>query len=105
MESKASSTAIAAARMRAAHLLLDGDPKIFRDDFALRFSGSDEISLREFLNTMLTQVAAKVGPDRAQKLFGAIRTVRLMRSRYTEDPLSRAIGHGITTFALPGDRL
>jgi methyltransferase (TIGR00027 family) len=102
MEAKASSTAIAAARMRAAHLLLDGDPKIFRDDFALRFSGSDEASLREYLNTMLAQVAAKVGPNRAQKLFGAIRTVMIMRSRYTEDALSRAIAHGITRFAILG---
>jgi methyltransferase (TIGR00027 family) len=102
MEAKASSTAIAAARMRAAHLLLDGDPKVFRDDFALRFSGSDEASLREYLNTMLAQVAAKVGSNRAQELFGSIRTVMVMRSRYTEDALSRAIAHGITRFAILG---
>ena len=102
MEAKASSTAIAAARMRAAHLLLDGDPKIFRDDFALRFSGSDETSLREYLKTMLAQVAAKVGSNRAQKLFASMRTVMVMRSRYTEDALSRAITRGITRFAILG---
>jgi hypothetical protein len=44
-----------------------------RDDFALRFSGSDEASLREYLNTTLVQVAAKVGSNRAQKLFGSMR--------------------------------
>ena len=88
--------------MRAAHLLLDGDPKIFRDDFALRFSGSDEASLREYLNTMLAQVAAKAGPDRAQELFGSIRTVMVMRSRFTEDALSLAIARGIARFAILG---
>ena len=61
---KASFTAIGTAKMRAAHLLLDDDPKIFRDDLALRFSGSDnEASLREDTNAMLAEVAAKVGPE------------------------------------------
>lgn len=54
--------------MRAAHLLLDDDSKIFRDSFALRFSGSDsEASLREDTDTMLAEVAAKVGPEVAQR--------------------------------------
>jgi O-methyltransferase involved in polyketide biosynthesis len=71
MEAQVSFTAIGAARMRAAHLVFDADPKIFRDDFALRFSGSDgETSLREVLNSMLAEVAARVGPDNAQRLSG-----------------------------------
>lgn len=41
MEERASATAIGVARMRAAHLLLDDDPKIFRDDFALRLGGCE----------------------------------------------------------------
>lgn len=41
MEGQPSSTAVGAAKMRAAHLVLDGEPKIFRDDFAARFSGAE----------------------------------------------------------------
>ena len=70
MKAEASVTAIGAAKMRPGHLLFDGDPKVFRDDFALGFSGSDgEASLREDTNTMLADVIAKVGPDVAQMLF------------------------------------
>jgi hypothetical protein len=39
--------------MRAAHLLLDDDPKIFRDDFALRLGGCEsEAFLREDIRTV-----------------------------------------------------
>jgi methyltransferase (TIGR00027 family) len=100
---KASFTAIGAAEMRAAHLLLDEDPKILRDDFALRFSGSDsEASLREDTDTMLAEVAAKVGSDVAQQVFQATRAVMIVRSRYTEDALSRAIAGGITRYVILG---
>ena len=39
MEEKESFTAIASAMMRAAHLVVDGEPKILRDEFALTLSG------------------------------------------------------------------
>ena len=100
---KASFTAIGAAKMRAAHLLLDGDPKIFRDDFALRFSGSDsEASLREDTSAMVAEVAAKLGPEAAQRIFQATRAVMIMRSRYAEDALTRAIARGITHYVILG---
>jgi methyltransferase (TIGR00027 family) len=100
---KASFTAIGAAKMRAAHLLLDEDPKIFRDEFALRFSGSDsEASLREDTNAMVAEVAAKLGPEAAQRVFQATRAVMIMRSRYAEDALSRAIAGGITRYVILG---
>jgi methyltransferase (TIGR00027 family) len=103
MESQASLTAIGAAKMRAAHLLLDEDPKIFRDDFALRFSGSDsEASLREDTSTMLAEVADKVGPEVAQRIFQATRALMISRSRYTEDALSRAIEAGIARYVILG---
>jgi hypothetical protein len=83
--------------MRAAHLLLDGDPKIFRDEFAARFSGSDsEASLRHELETIRSEVAAKIGPDAAEGLFRSIRAVMISRSRYTEEALTRAIALGVT---------
>jgi hypothetical protein len=93
VEAGASLTAIGAARMRAAHLLLDDDPKIFRDDFALRFSGCDsEASFREDTSTPLAEIAAKVGPEIAQRVLQAGRALMIMRSRYTEDALNRSRG-------------
>ncbi len=103
MEGHASVTAVTAARGRAAHLLLDGEPKIFRDDLALRFSGADsEASLRETINAMLGEVAAKAGPDAAQKSFRVARASMLMRSRYTEDALGLAMARGITCYVILG---
>jgi methyltransferase (TIGR00027 family) len=100
---KASLTAIGTAKMRAAHLLLDDDPKIFRDDLALRFSGSEsEASLREDTNTMLAEVAAKVGPEVAKRVFQSTRAIMIMRSRYTEDALSRAIAGGTSLYVILG---
>jgi methyltransferase (TIGR00027 family) len=103
MEAGASITAIGAARMRAAHLLLDDDPKIFRDEFALRFGGCEsEASLREDTSTGLAEIAAKVGPEIAQRVLQAGRAVMIMRSRYTEDALSQAIANGITRYVILG---
>jgi methyltransferase (TIGR00027 family) len=103
MEAGASLTAIGAARMRAAHLLLDDDPKIFRDDFALRFGGCEsEASLRADTSTGLAEIAAKVGPEIAQRVLQAGRAVMIMRSRYTEDALSQAIANGITRYVILG---
>ena len=89
--------------MRAAHLLLDDDPKIFRDEFALAFSGSDgEASLRADTNAMVAELAGKVGPEIAQRIFQATRAVMIMRSRYTEEAVSRAIADGITRYVILG---
>ena len=89
--------------MRAAHLLLDDDPKIFRDDFALRFGGCEsEASLRQETSKYLAEIAAKVGPEIAQRVLQAGRAVMIMRSRYTEDALSQAIANGITCYVILG---
>ena len=65
MEAQASLTAVTAARGRAAHVLLDGEPKIFCDEFALRFSGADsEASFREQLDATFRDAALKGQPRR-----------------------------------------
>jgi methyltransferase (TIGR00027 family) len=103
MEERASATAIGVARMRAAHLLLDDDPKIFRDDFALRLGGCEsEAFLREDISNVLAEIAAKVGPEIAQRVLQTGRAVMIMRSRYTEDALSRAIAGGVTRYVILG---
>lgn len=103
MKEQTSLTAVTAARWRAAHLLLDGDPKVFRDDLALRFSGADsEAAFRENLDATLAQIAAKAGADAAQKSFRAARSSMLARSRYTEDALSHAMARGIRRYVILG---
>lgn len=103
MKEQGSLTAVTAAKWRAAHLLLDGDLKIFRDDFALRFSGADsEASFRENLEVTLAAVAAKAGSDAAQKSFRVARSSMLARSRYAEDALSQAIARGIRRYVILG---
>ncbi len=103
MEQQASLTAVTAARWRAGHLLLDDDPKIFCDYLALRFSGADsEASFRESLNAAMAEVAAKAGPDAAQKSFRVARSSMLVRSRYTEDALSVAIARGVMRYVILG---
>jgi hypothetical protein len=70
VKAEASVTAIVAARLRAGHLLFDGDPKVFRDDFALEFSGSDgDASLREDTNTWLAEFAPKSDPMSRKDFF------------------------------------
>src|SRR5579871_6043667 len=103
MDAQASITAIGVAKMRAAHLLLDDDAKVFRDDFALRFSGADsEASLRAETSAMLAEVAGKVGPEAARQIFQASRATMVTRSRYTEDALSLAIAGGIARYVILG---
>jgi len=50
-EGRSSFTAVTSAMLRAAHLLWDDPPKIFKDTFALRLSGCEsEAVLRAVLN-------------------------------------------------------
>ena len=93
-----SRTAITTATVRAAHYLLDADPKILDDRFARAFAGfqSDE-ELSKALNTLAY-------PD-----FARMRTLFALRNRYAEDELVRSmervtsqyiiLGAGLDSFA------
>jgi methyltransferase (TIGR00027 family) len=86
-------TAIGAAVMRAAHLLTAGEPKIFRDPFALTLTGlSEEQALA---TAKLFETGAEMAPAWA------------LRSRYAEDRLAAArpaqyvvLGAGLDSYAL-----
>ena len=80
-----SRTAIWTATLRAAHYLLDGEPKILEDPFARAFAGfSTDEELVKGLNAL-------VYPDLTR-----MRTLFALRNRYAEDELVRAIEHGAT---------
>lgn len=84
-------TAVGAALMRARHLLVDGEPKVFRDDFAARLLGVTEGIVR--------------GPMRGAPVptgNKAITAAWVLRSRYTEDCLEAARERGIRQYVILG---
>ena len=87
-EGQPSATAQGAAMHRAAHQLLDV-PKILDDPLALRIIGPDaESELRS-------------NPERFQK-SRYLRAFIVLRSRYTEDELARAIQSGVRQYVILG---
>lgn len=86
-----SQTAIGSAIMRAAHLTLDGEPKILKDHFALllaNVSGDDPIAA----NLELLQ-----RPE-----FRQLRAYMVLRHRYVEDELACALAHRIAQYVILG---
>jgi methyltransferase (TIGR00027 family) len=86
-----SRTAIGTAVHRAAHLLLDDDPKILVDRFARAFAGYSSDA------EMLQAVASE-----QMIAFPRMRAVFTVRSRYAEDELTGAVTHGIDQYIILG---
>jgi len=102
-EGKPSRTAIAAASMRAAHLLLDDEPKILRDDLALGLSGIvTEAALQTDLDRIQTEVAQQTTPEFAQSFLRLGRGLAVWRSRYVEDELEQALQRCVTQYVILG---
>lgn len=102
-EGRPSFTAVVSAMMRAAHLLFDGEPKIFADSFALALSGAaNEAELEASIDKLRVMTAAKVGSARAEEAYRYLRTVMTLRSRFTEDELERAMERGIGQYVILG---
>lgn len=91
MERGSSSTAMRVAELRAAHLLVDGEPKIFSDPVVLRLLDAE----------VLDKIRANPDILRAPWLAG-MRSHVLLRSRYTEDRLAKAVGSGVDQFVILG---
>lgn len=102
-EGRPSSTAMIAAMWRAAHALWDHEPKVFQDPLALGLSGMEsEAALRTALDTLKTTLAQRLPPARAQALFHSLRGGTIVRIRYTEDELSKAIERKVTQYVILG---
>jgi methyltransferase (TIGR00027 family) len=81
--------------VRAAHLLWDDPPKIFEDTFALRLCGyENEAALR----VQLDRLSAETSPT----FIRYARVTVVMRSRYVEDEVNRAIGRGVSQYVILG---
>jgi methyltransferase (TIGR00027 family) len=88
---------------RAAHLLLDGEPKILQDELALGFSGmANEAALRTTWSALQTEIVQRSVPAFAQSLLSATRATNVVRSRYAEDELSKALQRGVSQYVLLG---
>ena len=102
-EGRPSVTVIVAAMIRAAHLLLDSEPKILQDDLALGLSGiENEAALRAALERLQAEIAQRTTPEFAQSLFRYVRAFMALRSRYAEDALGKAIERGVTQYVILG---
>ncbi len=99
---KMSQSAINAAFERAAHLVFDADPKIFRDDLALRFSGMQDESA--FIKTYNDNYAKleQLSKENARAFIYSYRALALMRHRYTEDELAKALQRGVSQYVILG---
>jgi methyltransferase (TIGR00027 family) len=90
-ERTASSTALGAARLRAAHLLLDDPPPILDDPLAVRLLDPETAhAIHEHPARLRTPVAR------------ALRTEVLVRSRHAEDRLADAVERGVRQYVLLG---
>jgi methyltransferase (TIGR00027 family) len=102
-EGRPSATATIAAMMRAAHLVVDDDPKILQDSLALSFSGvENEAALQERLRAIETEIARRSTPEFAQAFLRYNRAGASMRQRYTEDELGKAIERGVGQYVILG---
>jgi methyltransferase (TIGR00027 family) len=98
-----SGTALSAAVLRAAHLVLDAPPHIFVDELAMPLCGIQSTEAFHARLTALHDEAARViGHAYAAAAFRAVRAAVLIRSRYTEDTVAAALAQGITQYVILG---
>lgn len=88
-EGKFSRTARRVAIRRAAHQLLD-HPKVLDDPLALRIIGSQAAE------------ELRSNPKEDHAFSRAFRAFMAARSRYAEDELARAVGHGVRQYVVLG---
>jgi len=102
-EGSPSATAVMMAMLRAAHLLLDGDPKIFHDRLALGLCGAgNEAALLAALGTVDADIASGATSGFGTALTRYVRANAVMRQRYTEEELKKALERGVTQYVILG---
>ncbi len=89
--SRPSGTAETTALMRALHLLLDDDPKIFADPLAEAFLSPEQATV------LKTPPQIFQTPE-----MRSLRAVFVVRQRYAEDELAKAIARGISQYVILG---
>ena len=102
-EGKASQTAILGTIMRAAHFLLDDEPKVLRDEFALELSGfKSSAELQAAMEGMIARASKYTTAEFAQCFVRYLRAEVAQRNRYAEDELAKAIRCGVKQYIILG---
>ena len=105
MNKRFSYTALGAAIGRGAHLRLDGEPKVFRDELAFRLCGLGAIAsffVAAIRMRFSKKIKAALEPMPFTELGQYGRAIMVMRSRHTGDLLIQAIDRGISQFVILG---
>ena len=88
---KSSRTAIGVAALRAAHQLVDAEPRVLDDPVVLKLLGI------ETLDTIREDRARYQTPGSL-----ALRSHIVLRSRYAEDRLAQSVARGVTQYVILG---
>ena len=99
---KMSQGAINAAFARAAHLIFDAEPKVMRDDYAVRFSGMQDDPA--FITAYKDNYAKleRMSKENAQAFSQSYRALASVRHRYAEDELAKALERGVSQYVILG---
>jgi methyltransferase (TIGR00027 family) len=100
--SKMSQSAINAAFARAAHLFFDTEPKVLRDEYAWSFSGMKDESA--FIKQYKENYAnlERISKENARAFSQSYRALAVIRHRYTEDELTKALERGVSQYVILG---
>lgn len=102
-EGTPSTTAIASAMLRAAHLMWDKPPKIFADTLALRLAGcNSEADLRARFDRLDAELEKSAGPNFTKILRREATATVATRSRYVEDEFEVAAKRGVAQSVILG---
>ncbi|MFI5233904.1 MAG: class I SAM-dependent methyltransferase [Gemmatimonadales bacterium] len=90
-ERSASKTAVGVAILRAAHQLLDGEPKVLDDTVVVALLGAE------------AEAGIRAAPERFREPRAmALRSHVLLRSRFAEERLREAVARGVTQLLVLG---
>ncbi|HTD52420.1 MAG TPA: class I SAM-dependent methyltransferase, partial [Thermoanaerobaculia bacterium] len=89
--SRSGGTAETAAFMRALHLLIDGDPKVYEDPLAAVLLGPERAMALETASLMSQT------PE-----LTAFRAIFLVRQRFAEEELAKAVARGVRQYVILG---
>ena len=103
IEGKPSRTAFMTAVQRGYHNATAPEPKILRDDLALKIAGVDTLeAAKAFIETMISTFAALSDPETARIFMGRIDGAVCMRSRVVEEKLALARKRGVKQLVILG---
>lgn len=103
IERPPSQTAVMMAMMRAAHLLVDDPPALFRDTLARGLSGhDDEAALLRSYRALERRFADEIGPEQAARNMAALRMLSVWRARRAEARLVALARGGVEQCVILG---